>query len=214
MGKKISVIATETRPYLQGTRLTAWELAQAGVSVSLVPDCATAQLMDRGEVNAVVVGCDRCAQNGDVINKVGTYPLALMAKKYGIPFHVLVQDPGSLVRGDDVTIEERSAAELLEFQGRPLVAEATVNLACRYPAFDMTPASLISSLVGFDHLFTPESFRKKYLKMPSTAGKNGSQPFAQYLIVYDGTSTQYYPYLTHAFKAKQACRVLLQEIRP
>ena len=75
MGKEISVIATETRPYLQGARLTAWELAQAGVLVSLVPDCAAA-LMDRGEVNAVVVGCDRCAQNGDVINKVGTYPLA------------------------------------------------------------------------------------------------------------------------------------------
>jgi methylthioribose-1-phosphate isomerase len=79
--------------------------------------------MDRGEVNTVVVGSDRCAQNGDVINKVGTYPLALMAKQYGVPFHVLVQDPGSLVRGEDVTIEERSATELLEFQGRPLVAK-------------------------------------------------------------------------------------------
>ena len=77
MGKEISVIATETRPYLQGSRLTAWELAQAGVSVSLIPDCAIAQVMERGEVNAVVVGSDRSAQNGDVINKVGTYPLAL-----------------------------------------------------------------------------------------------------------------------------------------
>ena len=214
MGKEISVIATETRPYLQGARLTAWELAQAGVLVSLVPDCATAQLMDRGEVNAVVVGCDRCAQNGDVINKVGTYPLAVMAKKYGIPFHVLVQDPGSLVRGEDVTIEERSAAELLEFQGRPLVAEATADLACRYPAFDMTPASLISSLVGFDDLFTPESFRKKYLRVPSTAGKNGSQPLAQYLLVYGVPSKQNYPFLTHALKAEQARSVLVPEMRP
>jgi methylthioribose-1-phosphate isomerase len=214
MGKQISVIATETRPYLQGTRLTAWELAEAGVSVSLVPDCATAQLMNRGEVNAVVVGCDRCAQNGDVINKVGTYPLALMAKAYGIPFHVLVQDPGNLVRGDDVTIEERSAAELLEFQGQPLVREATANLACRYPAFDMTPASLISSLVGFDDLFTPESFRKKYLKTPLSVGKNGSQPFAQYLLVYGVPSKQNYSFLTHALKAERARSILVPEMRP
>ena len=118
MGKEISVIATETRPYLQGSRLTAWELAEAGVSVSLIPDCAAAQVMDRGEVNAVVVGSDRCAQNGDVINKVGTYPLALMAKEYGIPFYALVQDPGGLVRGEDVPIEERSANELLVIPGR------------------------------------------------------------------------------------------------
>jgi hypothetical protein len=102
---------------------------------------------------------------------------------------VLVQDPGSLVSGDDVTIEERSAAELLEFHGRPLVAEDAAGLACRYPAFDMTPASLISSLVGFDDLFTPESW-KKYLRVPSTTGKNGSQPLAQYLLVYGVPSKQ------------------------
>lgn len=214
MGKEISVIATETRPYLQGARLTAWELAQAGVSVSLVPDCATAQLMDRGEVNAVVVGCDRCAQNGDVINKVGTYPLAVMAKQYGVPFHVLVQEPGGLVRGDDVTIEERSATELLEFQGRPLVSGGAADLAGRYPAFDMTPASLISSLVGFDDLFTPESFRKRYLKMPLTATKNGSQSPTQYLLVYGAPSKENYSFLAHALKAEQAHSVLVPEMRP
>jgi methylthioribose-1-phosphate isomerase len=81
MGKEIFVIATETRPYLQGARLTAWELAQAGVSVSLIPDCAVAQVMAPGDVNAVIVGADRVAQNGDVINKVGTYPIARMAKE-------------------------------------------------------------------------------------------------------------------------------------
>jgi methylthioribose-1-phosphate isomerase len=214
MGKEISVIATETRPYLQGSRLTAWELAEAGVSVSVVPDCAAAQVMDRGEVNTVVVGSDRCAQNGDVINKVGTYPLALMAKQYGVPFHVLVQDPGSLVRGEDVTIEERSATELLEFQGRPLVPEGAENLVCRYPAFDMTPSSLITSLVGFDDLFTPESFRKRYLKMPSTAAKSGSQPQAQYLLIYGVPSKQNYAFLTHALKAEQADSVLVPEMRP
>ena len=214
MGKEISVIATETRPYLQGSRLTAWELAQAGVSVSLIPDCAIAQVMARGEVNAVVVGSDRSAQNGDVINKVGTYPLALMAKEYGVPFHVLVQDPGSLIRGEDVTIEERSAAEILEFQGRPLVAEGAENLACRYPAFDVTPSFLISSLVGFDELFTPESFRKRYLKRPSTAAKNGGHLPAQYLLIYGVPNKQNYAFLTHALKAEQTHSVLVPEMRP
>jgi methylthioribose-1-phosphate isomerase len=109
LGKEFSVVATETRPYLQGTRLTAWELAQAGVAVSLIPDAAVAQVMAAGEVNAVIVGADRVAQNGDVINKVGTYPLALMAREYGVPFHALVQDPRSLERGVDVPIEERPA---------------------------------------------------------------------------------------------------------
>ena len=80
LGKELTVIATETRPYLQGTRLTAWELARAGVTTSVIPDCAIAQVMASGEVNAVIVGADRCARNGDVINKVGTYPLALMAR--------------------------------------------------------------------------------------------------------------------------------------
>ncbi|HXF74789.1 MAG TPA: methylthioribose-1-phosphate isomerase, partial [Methylomirabilota bacterium] len=116
LGKKFTVIATETRPYLQGARLTAWELAQAGVELSLIPDCAVAQVMARGQVNAVIVGADRSARNGDVINKVGTYPLALMAKQYAVPFYALVQDPQSLATGGDVPIEERPAEELLLFQ--------------------------------------------------------------------------------------------------
>ncbi len=89
--------------------------------MSVIPDCAVAQIMDQGEINAVIVGADRVAQNGDIINKVGTYPLALMAKEYGVPFHALVQDPRSLATGDDVPIEERPAAELLTFQGQTLV---------------------------------------------------------------------------------------------
>ena len=116
LSKEFSVVATETRPYLQGARLTAWELAQAGVAVSLIPDAAVAQVMAAGEVNAVIVGADRVAQNGDIINKVGTYPLALMAREYGVPFHALVQDPRSLERGIDVPIEERPVAELLSFR--------------------------------------------------------------------------------------------------
>ena len=215
MGKQISFIATETRPYLQGSRLTAWELAQAGVAVSLVPDCAIAQVMEKEEVNAVIVGSDRCAQNGDVINKVGTYPLALMAKAYGVPFHVLVQDPGRLVRGDDVTIEERSATELLEFQGQPLIPDSAENLACRYPAFDMTPSCLISSLIGFDNLFTPESFRKRYMNSLSPAAENGNltRP-GQYLLVYGIPDKKNYAFLNHALKAEQAHSVLVPEMRP
>jgi len=214
MGKEISVIATETRPYLQGSRLTAWELAEAGVSVSLIPDCAAAQVMDRGEVNAVVVGSDRCAQNGDVINKVGTYPLALMAKEYGIPFYALVQDPGGLARGEDVPIEERSAKELLTFQGEPLLAEGGDKLAGRYPAFDVTPAALITRLIGFDDLFTPESFKQRYLKGSVVAAKNGMKTAEKYLLIFGLPRKDSYSFLTHALKAEQAQRILIPEMRP
>jgi len=214
MGKEISVIATETRPYLQGSRLTAWELAEAGVSVSVVPDCAAAQVMDRGEVNAVVVGSDRCAQNGDVINKVGTYPLALMAKEYGIPFYALVQDPGGLVQGEDVPIEERSAKELLVFQGEPLLAEGGDKLAGRYPAFDVTPAALITRLIGFDDLYTPERFRQRYLKGSAVASQNAKKTTEKYLLVYGLPRKDSYSFLAHALKAEEAQRILIPEMRP
>jgi methylthioribose-1-phosphate isomerase len=214
MGKEISVIATETRPYLQGSRLTAWELAEAGVSVSVVPDCAAAQVMDRGKINAVVVGSDRCAQNGDVINKVGTYPLALMAKEYGIPFYALVQDPGGLVQGEDVSIEERSAKELLVFQGEPLLAEGGDQLAGRYPAFDVTPAALITRLIGFDDLFTPERFRQRYLKGSAVASQNGKKTTEKYLLVYGLPRKDSYSFLAHALKAEEAQRILIPEMRP
>ena len=214
MGKEISVIATETRPYLQGSRLTAWELAEAGISVSLIPDCAAAQVIDRGEVNAVVVGSDRCAQNGDVINKVGTYPLALMAKEYGIPFYALVQDPGGLARGEDVPIEERSAKELLVFQGEPLLADDGDKLAGRYPAFDVTPAALITRLIGFDDLFTPERFRQRYLKGSAVASLNGKKTTEKYLLVYGLPRRDSYSFLAHALKAEEAQRILIPEMRP
>jgi methylthioribose-1-phosphate isomerase len=200
---------------LQGARLTTWELDQAGVPVSLIPDCGIAQVMAGGEVNAVVVGSDRCAQNGDVINKVGTYPLALMAREYGVPFHVLVQDPGRLRRGDDVTIEERPAAELLEFQGRQVVSGGIHDLASRYPAFDVTPAYLISSLIGFDEVFTPESFRRKYLKgLPAGAQNGKKRPTVQYLLIYGLPGKKNYGFLAHALKAEQAQSVLVPEMRP
>lgn len=213
MGKEISVFATETRPYLQGTRLTAWELARAGVPVSLIPDCAIAQVMAKGKVNAVVVGSDRTARNGDIINKVGTYPLALMAKEYGVPFYALIQDPGSLLRGSDVPIEERPADELLIFQGQPLIPEGDDKIKGRYPAFDVTPVSLVSSLIGFDDQFTPESFRQKYQgESAATTGRRKGQ--AKYLLVYGLPRQSDYSALAGVFKAEQADSMLVPEMRP
>ena len=139
--------------------------------------------MAKGEVNAVIVGSDRAAQNGDIINKVGTYPLALMAKQYGIPFHVLVPDPRSLAQGSDVPIEERPGAELLSFRGRQLIADA--KIAVRYPAFDVTPAELVTHLIGFDDLYTPESFRRRYQQQTGPASSPSPRKSeSKYLLVY------------------------------
>jgi len=212
-GKEFSVVATETRPYLQGARLTAWELAQAGVPVSVIPDCAIAQAMERGDVNAVIVGADRSAQNGDIINKVGTYPLALMAKESGVPFHALVQDPRSLARGEDVPIEERPAAELLTFKGQSVVAQGAQNLNARYPSFDMTPAALITHLIGFDAIYTPETFRQKYQRQVSTEERRPEQR-GKYVLVYGVPPKNQYAFLASAVKAEQADSVLVPEMRP
>lgn len=210
MGKELYVTATETRPYLQGSRLTAWEVARAGIKVSLIPDCAIAQVIAGGKIDAVLVGADRCAQNGDIVNKVGTYPLALVAKAYGVPFFALVQDPGSLLKGDDVPIEERPAAELLTFQGRPLVPEGVNAL---YPAFDLTPGSLISYLVGFDGAFGPEEFRKKF-NAASAAEKGGQPKGERFLLLYGVPKPSGYSYLLHALKAEKIGAVLVPEMRP
>src|SRR5438874_9789702 len=213
MGKEISVIATETRPYLQGTRLTAWEISNAGVPVSLIPDCAVAEVMAKGEVNAVIVGSDRCAQNGDIINKVGTYPLALMAKEYGIPFHALVQDPRSVETADDVAIEERPASEVLFFQGQSLIGSSGRGVKTRYPAFDVTPAALISHLVGFDGLYTPETFRQKY-QIESKPSGSCTKQSRKYLLIYGIPGESQYSYLISALKAAQSESLLVPEMRP
>lgn len=208
MGKELYVTATETRPYLQGARLTAWEVAQAGIRVTLIPDCAIAQVMSKGEVNAALVGSDRSAQNGDIINKVGTYPVALVAKEYGIPFYVLVQDPGPLTSGDEAPIEERPVAELLTFQGH---SYTPVGLQGRYPAFDVTPASLISSLIDLDGIFTPESFRQRFQKSPPST-KNGKKE--KYLLLYGIPKRSSYTHLSYALKAEEIQTILVPEMRP
>ncbi len=212
--KKISVIATETRPYLQGSRLTAWELSQAGVPVSVIPDCAVAQVMARGDVNAVVVGSDRCAQNGDIINKVGTYPIALVANRHAVPVYALVQPLGSLARGEDLVIEERPADELLCFHGRQLLAEGVGRIAVRYPAFDVTPAALLTNLIGFDGLFTPETFKKKFFKPSLAVAQRQKTEHQKYLLVHGVPAEASYPMLAAVAKVEKVHSILVPEMRP
>jgi methylthioribose-1-phosphate isomerase len=146
-GKKVSVIACETRPYLQGARLTAWECVQEGIPCTLITDNMAGHLMSRGEVDVVVVGADRIAANGDVANKIGTYPLAVLAKRHGIPFYVAAPlstfDP-KIPDGSHIPIEERPAAEVTGYRGQRWAPE---GVEVRNPAFDVTPAELISAIV-------------------------------------------------------------------
>jgi methylthioribose-1-phosphate isomerase len=145
--RPLQVWVGETRPYLQGARLTAWELAQAGVPHTLIPDVAAGHLMARGEVDVILVGADRVAANGDTANKVGTYPLAVLAERHHIPFYVCA--PTSSVDldtpdGSTIPIEERKAEEVLEIRG---VRIAPLDTEVRNPAFDVTPAELITGIV-------------------------------------------------------------------
>ena len=146
-GKSIQVFAGETRPLLQGARLTAPELRHAGVPVTLVCDSMAALLMARGQIQAVVVGADRIAANGDTANKIGTYGLAILARHHGIPFYVAASTTTfdmELPDGSGIIIEDRDAEEVRRHQG----TLATINdMACANPAFDVTPAHLITAIV-------------------------------------------------------------------
>jgi methylthioribose-1-phosphate isomerase len=145
--KNISVIANETRPYLQGARLTAYELVQEGIPCTLITDSMAGHLMSKGEVDVIVVGADRIAANGDVANKIGTYALAVLAKRHGIPFYVAAPlstfDP-KIPNGSRIPIEERPADEVTGYRGRRWAPE---GVAVRNPAFDVTPAELISGII-------------------------------------------------------------------
>jgi methylthioribose-1-phosphate isomerase len=146
-GKHIEVYADETRPFLQGARLTAWELQQDDIPVTLIADSAAAFLMSRGRIDAVIVGADRVAANGDVANKIGTYPLAVLARRHGIPFYVacpLSTIDISVATGDDIPIEERSGAEVTGYRG---TRWAPAGIAVVNPVFDVTPAELVTALI-------------------------------------------------------------------
>jgi len=146
-GKLRHVYATETRPLLQGARLTAWELQRDGIPFTLIVDSAAGQLLRRGLAAAVVVGADRIAANGDVANKVGTYALAVLARENGVPFYVAAPastiDPGT-PGGDQIPIEERTAEEVTTLAG---VTTAPEGVAAANPAFDLTPAEYVTAII-------------------------------------------------------------------
>ncbi len=155
-GKNIRVLACETRPYLQGARLTAWELHQDGIPVEVICDNMAGHLMSRGEVQFVVVGADRVAANGDVANKVGTYSHAVLANHHGIPFTVAA--PWSTVdvrtaTGSDIEIEQRPPDEVARCGDRIVVPQ---GVPCRHPAFDVTPANFIDALYTDRGRFEPK----------------------------------------------------------
>jgi methylthioribose-1-phosphate isomerase len=146
-GKRVSVIVDETRPFLQGARLTAWELEQDRIPATLIADVAAGYLMSRGEIDAVIVGTDRVAANGDVANKIGTYPLAVLARRHGIPFYVacpLSTLDLAIETGAGIQIEERPASEVTGFGD---LRWAPPGIAVRDPSFDVTPAELVTALV-------------------------------------------------------------------
>jgi methylthioribose-1-phosphate isomerase len=154
-GKKVEVYADETRPLLQGSRLTAWELDRAGIPVTVLTDGAAASLMKDGEIDLVIVGADRIAANGDTANKVGTYPLAIAARHHGIPFYVAAPtstfDPATKT-GDSILIEQRNPDEVRCGFGS---LTAPPDVPVYNPAFDVTPASLITAIVSDKGIHQP-----------------------------------------------------------
>lgn len=139
--KQISFFVTETRPYLQGARLTAWEMKRSRIPVTLISDNMVAQVMSEGKIDKVMVGADHLTQNGDIANKIGTYQIALLAKHFHIPFYVLCPPVSKVRNGKGIKIEIRPENELLEFKGQRIAPEGTKGY---YPAFDITPNSLIT----------------------------------------------------------------------
>ncbi len=146
-GHAIEVYADETRPLLQGARLTAWELAQAGIPVTVLTDSMAGSLLRSATIDAVIVGADRIAANGDVANKIGTYPLAILAQYHHVPFYVAAPsstfDP-ALASGDEIPIEQRGREEIASPQGVLVVPEAASVIN---PAFDCTPAELVTAII-------------------------------------------------------------------
>ena len=139
--KRISFFVTETRPYLQGSRLTAYELKWAGIDSIIIADNMVAQVMSEGKIHKVIVGADNLAQNGDIANKIGTYQIALLAKHFNIPFYVLCPPFSGAKTGKEIKIEIRPDKELLEFCGTCI---APAGAKAYYPAFDITPNELIT----------------------------------------------------------------------
>lgn len=163
-GKKINVIADETRPVLQGARLTAWELMQDQIPVTLITDNMAGSLMRQGKIHLCVVGADRIAANGDVANKIGTYSVAVLAKAHNIPFYVAA--PYSTIdlnarSGDEIPIEQRNPSEVTTIHGSHPVAPKDVSVY--NPAFDVTPAELITGIITERGIFKPQNISEQFL---------------------------------------------------
>jgi methylthioribose-1-phosphate isomerase len=171
-GRRFGVYATETRPYLQGMRLTAWELAKLRIPVTLVTDSMTGHLFQSGRIAAVVVGTDRTAANGDVANKIGTYPIAVLARLHGVPFYVAA--PTSSIDldcpdGARVPIEQRSEEEITHLDGRRL---APAGVRALNPAFDVTPAELVTAIIT-EHGIVRGDYRRGLERMVTKARRSG-----------------------------------------
>ncbi len=167
-GKKIQVFADETRPVLQGARLTAWELMQEGIPVTLITDNSAGSMMRRGEIDLVIVGTDRTVRNGDVANKIGTYSVAVLAKENGVPFYVAAPTSSidlSIATGDEIPIEERDPGEVTRFYGSfsapgcdpvwGFVRIAPEGVKVRNMAFDVTPGKYITAIITEKGIFKP-----------------------------------------------------------
>ena len=160
-GKKIQVIADETRPVLQGARLTAWELMQEGIPVTLITDSTAGALMKMGEIDLVIVGTDRTARNGDVANKIGTYSLAVLCKEHKIPFYVaapLSSIDFSITSGDYIPIEERGPEEVTHIFGKCQIAPDGIKV--RNIAFDVTPYKYVTAIITEKGAFRPKDIKK------------------------------------------------------
>lgn len=161
-GKRFNVVADETRPVLQGARLTAWELQKFGIPTTLICDNMAGSLMAKGLISKVIVGADRIAENGDVANKIGTYSVAVLARHHGIPFYVAA--PMSTIdsttpNGAEIPIEERASDEVTHSGGKRVAA---AGVAIRNPAFDVTPAALVSAIITENGVFTaPYRFKDR-----------------------------------------------------
>ena len=171
-GLRVKIVATETRPLLQGSRLTAWELGRAGLDVTLVADGAAAAAMHRLGVNVVIVGADRIVANGDVANKIGTYALAIAAAHHGIPFYVAAPTSTfdlTLSSGEEIRIEKRAAEELSRGFGRQTAPD---DVAVFSEAFDVTPARLIAGLITEKGIFRPP-YRESLAALSESRKKRG-----------------------------------------
>ncbi len=171
-GKRIAVFAGETRPYLQGARLTAWELQQEGIDVTLITDSMAGHFFQQRKFDAVVVGADRIAANGDAANKIGTYTLAVLANAHGIPFYVAA--PISTIDiatpdGSAIPIEERSAREVTDIGGSRIAPD---GIAVRHPAFDVTPAKLITAIITDRGVLRPPY--EESLRRAAGGGRDGT----------------------------------------